>query len=392
MLKLFCYMATPGGMTGAPRRLLTLCGILRKNGCDAQIISFADSQLLSAAKREGIPTRTTHLQSLLKLRHGALLGGGFFFRLRVMGALLIQNLRFACFVRRTKADVIWIRGAKGIVFAGLGTWLACRPIIWDVDYEVPSKGIAKWLHLLGLIIGHTIIFQYEGADENIFGVSRARMYKNKMHYLIPGIALERLDEFRRNRLMQPRHRLFTILQVGTICDRKNQMLTIQALGEVLNRERIPSFRVQFAGGVYEREYEKALITEISKLGLESQTEFLEWRQDVHQLMSEADLLVMPSKDEGIPNALQEAMYIGLPVIVSNKGGMPSVVDHDKTGWILKIDDSSRWAEQMIACIKNIEKCRAVGEAASRYAEAHFSKAEWGARYAEIVKMAASKKR
>lgn len=387
--RLLCYIPTPSGLTGAPKRLLTLCQTLRNQDIDAQIVSDPDSQLLAAGKNHGVPSRAIKLKPLLQLNKKALLGSGVLFKFRVLAALAIQNLRFARFVRRENADIVLIRGAKGIAFAALGARLAMRPVIWDVDRELPSHGTVRFLHQLGLSLANSVIFQYYGAGNAIFGSERTRKYQSKLHALIPGTNLEQLTVFKLRRKQRAINNKFKVLQVGTVCDWKNQALTIRAIEEILNWKDMPPFMLQFAGEVFEEEYKKTLLEKIAMLGLDRQVEFLGWRDDIHQLMVGADLLLMPSKDEGVPNAVQEAMYIGLPVIVSNVGGIPEIVQHGHTGWVLPLRDHLRWAEQIWSCAQNKEKCNMVGKAASYYAEKHFCMEAWGKRYAAFVKIAAS---
>jgi len=391
MTRLLCYIPTPGGLTGAPRRLLTLCETLQKRGIDVYLATDEKTELFEAARKRKIPVYRVVLPDILYIRRGGLFGGNFGFRLRVLGALFRLNMFFAHTIREIGADVVWIRGAKGIAFKALGACLARRPIIWDIDYELPSRGAVRWLHLIGLSLSHTVVFQYEGAGEAIFGNKRTRSYKHKMRALIPGIELERLQLFRALRQWRDRCKVFTILQVGTICARKNQVMMVRALGESMNKGAIPPVRIWFAGGVFEEAYQAKLLGEIERLGLKEYVNFLGWRDDVQQLMSEADLLVMPSEDEGVPNAVQEAMYIGLPVIVSSAGGMPSIIEHGRTGWVLPPDEPGSWADQIIACVQNKKECLEVGKAASIYAERHFAADQWGMKYGEIVEKAVLKK-
>ncbi|SRR6056297_1989209 len=394
MTKLLCYMPTPGGLTGAPRRLLTLCRVLKYEGIDVYIASEPCSDLLVAAEEQGIETVPFEPRGVLGLRHGALFGGGLFFKLKVVLALIRQNLALARLVRKSGADVVWLRGSKSIGFAAKGAWLAQRPIVWDIDYELPSRGIVKWLHRIGLSLSCAIVYQYNGAGERIFGKKTAEKYGYKSHALIPGVELDRLKSYIKEAQSLEREQYedtpFRILQVGTVCERKNQLLVIHALAELKNMGINKKILFQLAGGVFEEDYARRLEKDIEKTGLQENIEFLGWRDDINYLMSEADLLVLPSLDEGVPNAVQEAMYIGLPVMVSNAGGMPEIVEHGKTGWVLPFDDPVQWARQIAECIQDEEKCKSVGEAASRYAANYFSTDVWGKTYAEIVRQAAGR--
>lgn len=387
MTRLIACMTTPGGLTGAPRRLLTLASVLNTEGVEVCIASESGSELLAAAEADGHKTAAVDAVGVLALRQKALFGGGLVFRLRVLMGLLGQNWRLYCCIRSQRGDVVWIRGSKGIGFGAMGALLSRRSLVWDVDYELPSRGMVRWLHRLGLWASKAVVFQYSAAPEAIFGQRLATRYSHKLRVLIPGIDLDSLEPFRVKRAARRKHHdnSFVILQVGTLCDRKNQRLIVEALSKLTKEGREQAVEVWFAGGVFDEGYAESLKNEVEARKLSVAFSFLGWRSDVHQLMVDADLLVMPSKDEGVPNTVQEAMAIGLPVLVSNAGGMPEVVRDGETGWILDRDDATAWAGRLQWCFDHREVCELVGQRGSEYAYQQFGTESWGAAYAQIVK-------
>ncbi|WP_028492448.1 glycosyltransferase family 4 protein [Thioalkalivibrio sp. ALE19] len=385
-MKVFAYMPTPGGLTGAPRRLLTLASVLRDQGIEMCIATQRDSELFRAAEELGLKTVAVEPVGVLRERHGALFGGNAIFRLKALFSLLVQNLGIARKIRRHGADVVWIRSSKGIAFAGLGALLSRRPLVWDVDYELPSRGPVRWLHRLGLWAAKRVVFQYSAAPDAIFGPGLAGRYRQKFKTIIPGIDLPSLEPFRAKRMARECREgdPFVILQVGTICDRKNQQLLIDALVRVRQARPNGPIRVQLAGGVFEEDYAGSLKEKVTAAGLEEEVEFLGWRSDVHELMAGADVLAMPSRDEGVPNTVQEAMAIGLPVLASEAGGMPEVVTEGETGWILGMDSAESWADRIGWCLENRKQLDEVGQRAAEYAVEHFGTQQWGSEYGRLI--------
>ncbi|WP_026280859.1 MULTISPECIES: glycosyltransferase family 4 protein [unclassified Thioalkalivibrio] len=385
-MKVFAYMATPGGLTGAPRRLLTLASVLREEGIEMCIATPSDSELFRAAKDMGLPTVELDPVGVLGTRHGALFAGGVVFRLKALACLLVQNIRVAKSIRSQGADVVWIRESKGIAFGGLGAWLSRRPLVWDVDYELPSRGLVRWLHRLGLWAAVDVVFQYSAAPDAIFGAELAARYRHKFHAMVPGIDLAAVEVFRARRLAKEQREgePFVILQAGSICDRKNQRLLIDALVQLRRVRLNDAIRVMFAGGAFDEEYADSLKRKVGAEGLDSEIEFLGWRADIHELMMDADLLVMPSRDEGVPNTVQEAMAIGVPVLVSGVGGNPEVVTDGDTGWLLDEDRPGDWAERIRWCLENRKELDEVGQRASAYARVHFGTQHWGSEYGRLI--------
>lgn len=70
------------------------------------------------------------------------------------------------------------------------------------------------------------------------------------------------------------------------------------------------------------------------------------REDIPDLLAGADIFVMPSRTEGLPMALIEAMAAGLPVVASGVGGIPEVVEHGVHGLLVDPDDPVALAEAL----------------------------------------------
>lgn len=380
-MRLLIYLPTPGGLTGAPRRMYTLACGLRDMGVTPILATEPDSPIKKLAEDGGIETEPLPLTGKLGLRNGALFEGRLLFKLQVFFSLLAQQFRFSHVVRKSRAEVVLMRGSKGIAFAALGVVLARRPLIWDVDYELPSRGAVRLLHHLGLKLAKQIVLQHSAAQE-IFGDHLAEAYSSKFKVLTPGIALPALLAKRKAPQSVPRDR-FRILQVGTICDRKNQAFAIEIL-RLLPSDFRDRIELHFVGGVHEDSYVEDLCRRVEALGFTNTVKILGWRDDVTDLMLSSDLLLMPSKDEGVPNTVQEAMTLGLPVLASDRGGMQEIIVSEETGWILPLSNVAPWAQVLEEIMSTPDKLAAVKVKASRYAQANFGTQTWCQRYLQVI--------
>lgn len=94
-------------------------------------------------------------------------------------------------------------------------------------------------------------------------------------------------------------------------------------------------------------------------------EFLGDRWDVARLLGMADLFVLPSRWEGMPLSILEAMREGVPVVASHVGGIPELVEHGVTGTLFPPGDSSACAAAMLACLADPERANAMAIEARR---------------------------
>ncbi|AFL81702.1 glycosyltransferase [Aequorivita sublithincola DSM 14238] len=127
----------------------------------------------------------------------------------------------------------------------------------------------------------------------------------------------------------------------------------------LLKERNIAFSYTIIGGAGDEELQFL----IDDLGLQDCV-FLQKRipqKEVFKLMLETSLLLMPSLEEGIPNVVVEAMAIGLPVISSDCGGVPELIEQGVTGWMVPTRDAEAMANAIINFqelpLENIERVR-----------------------------------
>ena len=100
---------------------------------------------------------------------------------------------------------------------------------------------------------------------------------------------------------------------------------------------------------------------VDELGLREVVWLAGERSDVPALMQGMDVFVLPSLAEGISNTVLEAMASGLPVIASDVGGNPELVDAGVTGFLVPPADTEAWADAM--------RRLATGDAAARMGQA-----------------------
>ncbi|MFO8088608.1 MAG: glycosyltransferase family 4 protein, partial [Desulfatiglandaceae bacterium] len=145
------------------------------------------------------------------------------------------------------------------------------------------------------------------------------------------------------------------------------------------------FKVLFAGSEYEMDYFREIKELCTEYGLTEHVCFLGWRDDVTELMADADVVVLPSMDEGMPNTLQEAMYIGVPVVASPVGGVEEIVEDGVTGWVVPLDDLQGWADRLAYIAANPSQAKEVAKKGREFAEANFNAGSWAKRYADIIR-------
>ncbi|MBP1656212.1 MAG: N-acetyl-alpha-D-glucosaminyl L-malate synthase BshA [Bacteroidetes bacterium] len=94
---------------------------------------------------------------------------------------------------------------------------------------------------------------------------------------------------------------------------------------------------------------------VRELGIQERVRFLGKQTELVQILSSADLMLMPSQSESFGLAALEAMACGVPVISSSVGGLPELQVHGQTGYIAEIGDVGRMARYAIELLGNDTK-------------------------------------
>lgn len=126
--------------------------------------------------------------------------------------------------------------------------------------------------------------------------------------------------------------------IGRLEPSKGQETLIEAIPLVWNQ--FPKTRFFLIGGDHHLGQPSLLRYQrlIQKLGLGQVCSLLGFCQNIERLIQGLDLVVLPSLWEGHPLVLLEAMAARKPVIASSVGGVPEVVDHEKTGLLIPSQD------------------------------------------------------
>lgn len=155
--------------------------------------------------------------------------------------------------------------------------------------------------------------------------------------------------------------------VGRLVSAKNFDLFIRSAKRVIDSGMKAKF-VLIGDGPLRAKLQKTA----AELWLTEQVIFTGFRKDALDIISILDVFVLCSKSETFPLALIEAMSLKKPVIATNVGGVPEIIDHMVNGWLCRSGDEVSLANSIIYLLGDEKKARELGNRAHQKVMANFN--------------------
>lgn len=193
----------------------------------------------------------------------------------------------------------------------------------------------------------------------------------KIHVTRMGIEPEKFNFIPR----QGFHTPLRIVSVARLTEKKGLDVAVQA-SEIL-QARGGHFEYTIIGN---GDQEEALRAHIARAGLEERVKMPGFKpqDEIRQALNEADIFLLPSKTaadgdmEGIPVALMEAMAVGLPVVSTVHSGIPELIEHNVSGWLVPENDAEALADTLLKLSQNEIDVAPVVAAARHKVETEFN--------------------
>jgi glycosyltransferase involved in cell wall biosynthesis len=157
------------------------------------------------------------------------------------------------------------------------------------------------------------------------------------------------------------------LCAGWINERKNTLGAVEAFASIAGR--YPKAKLIIAGEAKEAEYLNRIRHRVEHHGIGDRVELLGYvnHAQLEQELAKASVFLLPSRQENAPMAIAEAMAVGIPVIASNRCGMPYMVEEGQTGFLIDPESTEQIADRLAILVGSQPLCQQMGQAGHRVA-------------------------
>ncbi len=160
-----------------------------------------------------------------------------------------------------------------------------------------------------------------------------------------------------------------ILSIGRLCFRKGFETLIDIIPDLLKEN--PNFKLIIVG---EGEERKSLEEKIERLGLENSVKLTGrvLHKNIPLYFKSSEIFILNSGIEGLPHVVLEAMQAGVPIVVSNRGGNPEVVENNFNGFLVEYNNK----EQIRKAIMNLYNDKELQKTFIRNSKEKLKKFSW----------------
>ena len=266
---------------------------------------------------------------------------------------------------RCEADVLFCHGYKANILGRVAARRVGIPAVavsrgWTA--ENPKVRVYEWLDRRNLRFMDHVVCVSEGQAEKVrrwCGVpdERLSVIRNAARFE----AVSKQEPESREKLLSlfhPRESVRNIvLAAGRLSPEKGFGVLVEAAAAILRNDPATGF-VLFGEGVLRPELERR----IADLGIGKRFLMPGFRHDLDALIGAADIVILPSFTEGLPNVALEASAAGVPVVATAVGGTPEVVADGVSGFLVPAGNPAKLADKLCELLGDVELRRQMGAA------------------------------
>jgi len=363
------FVQASGNRSGSTISGQLIVETLVRSDCEVDVVFSFDGPMVESYGDLGCRTCV--------IPHGASLrGGSTLHRLRLLARDLAASRKFVALLRRRHYDLVYANSFVSLA----AVWAAHRravPCIWhlrelfrDVGGELtfPVVGGRPILRAAARHLPTQTVAISRAIVENVVGQTDDR-HITILPNAIPDAFFKPLpskSECRR-KLGIPQNAMLVGVP-ATLRPVKGLEFFIDAAGRLARMEPDCQFAVTGHGP---SEYTDQLIRRVDSAGITSRFRFLGSQRDMPAFYASCDLVCVPSRSESFGRSIVEAMAVGVPLVATKVGGIPEIIEHDRTGRLVEYGNVEQLADAMRDLLRDEDRRVRYSRAAREDAESRF---------------------
>ena len=364
----------PHVMGGGQVAMLGLAGELQRRGVPVTVLTTGGGELVGRADSVGLPCQVVDMPGALSVYGHRTVGAAAGW---AVAALPLAWLRLWWHLRhrhrhphrhRRRPAILHVTDLRGVLLAGPPARALGIPVVWHLHSTEPQPALNR----LGGMLAHRVVAPSRAAL-SVLPPSAARR-----GHAVPGGVPEAVSGAPAARFEEP-----LVVTAARLSAEKGVDVLVDAAA--ILRDLVPACRVRVFGAEQRgwEAYRSTLEERMRALRLADMFELAGFVERPAEHWTAASVYVQPSRKEGLPLAVLEAMAVGLPVVASAVGGLPEVVDHGTTGLLVPPEDPEALARALASLLTDPCTARRMGAAGRNRVAGRFTKTDMAQRMTAI---------
>ncbi|WP_353685888.1 glycosyltransferase family 4 protein [Thermodesulfovibrio sp. 3462-1] len=355
-MKIILHTESSMGWGGQEIRILQEAKVMRGRGYRVLIAAEENSEILKRAKKEGFEV----------------------FAVKFSKYHPLSFLRIKALIEKEKVDIVNTHSSKDSWVTTIAAKLASNKpkIIRTRHLSTPIKNTAL-NRLIYNVLPDIIITTSEEIRKNMININKFN--PNKIFSIPTGVNLEKFDPEKVKPIFNSKE--FKVGTIGVLRSWKGHIYLLEAIPLIL--QYITNIKFYIVGDGPQKQN---IENHIKKLNIEKWVIMLGHREDIPQILASLDVVVHPSyANEGVPQAILQAMAMKKCVIASDIIGIREVVINEKTGLLVPPKKPEEIAKEIIRVYKDPNLKKILGTEAQKFVKYKYSTDEMFRKIEEIYK-------
>ncbi|MEZ9909397.1 glycosyltransferase family 4 protein [Vibrio sp. 10N.261.51.A3] len=367
-MKILFVESYPQVVFGQQKTLLSLLFAAKEQGIDVSVACTERGVFTEKVEQLNYNLELFPYPEMLSTYGGAIYRYGLVKKIKTA----FQLVRYISGIRRElkalNPDVIFCNDMRGLLTVGVAAKLVGIPaVIWD-KLDKPH-GWMDWFQLplvsKNITISDSVRVKYPQWQQSF--------YADRIEKIYNGAYLDVYENtFEKRAKLGLNDSDVAIAIVGSINFRKAHDRVLEIFPTLYEKNK--NIKLLVVGDCSNSAEDIAYMEQLPNrdhIGIE----WLGFRTDAPEIIKSIDILVIPSRYEGMGQVTVEAMASGKPVVGANNGGIPEVVENGVTGFIFEGDDLADFESKVFSLCESRALRKEMGAAGLKRAQKYFNRSE-----------------
>ena len=285
---------------------------------------------------------------------------------------LFSAIRLAKYIKANEIDVLHVHWGKDLFFAVLAKFFSSRKVklVYTRQMSLTREKKDMYHRFLYKNVDAYLVITKVLYDDALKYLPIKKENVHLLYYGVPAAGSSEVDCEQYLVKAGMEQSIFKLAIFGRIEKGKGQHLVVEAVKNLEKQGK--NIQLGIIGHIMDEAYFNTIQDEIRKNTLENNVFYLGFHNNPTSIMPCFDVVILATKCETFGLVLPEAMRAGVAVIGSNCGGVPEIIEHEKTGLLFESENIADLTTQLAKLVDDREFCKKLASAGKADADERFS--------------------